>query len=267
MKKTIRQLAFETNSSSQHCIVVTKNDAHVNPDIILWDPYEERNDYDVVYLSNGKWSLHNIDDGYGRYPFRFMTTFEDKFKYAMCEYLGHLYIDDPEWDRIYNEFKEIAKEIIPGFEDFHIYTKDVDNYLDEDGNSIPHKDLYYEYYNDIEHREHRNVYYYIDKDGNKAPAILDEENYIEMPNIGSIDHQSAGLLKNFIKDRNITLKEFLTNKKYVIVVDGDEYCEFDKLLNSGFINKDFIVDIYSGRSDEDIKFEKWKKEHEDDLED
>lgn len=261
MKKVIRQLTFETNSSSQHCIVVTKNDVHVDPDNILWDPYEERNDYDTVYFSNGKWGLRNIDDGYGRYPFQFLITFEDKFKYAMCEYLGHMYIDDPEWDRIYNKFKKIAKETIPGFEDFYIYTKDVDNYLDEDGNSIPHKDLHYDYYNN---REHRSEYFYFDKDGNRVRAIFDEETYIEMPNIGSIDHQSAGLLKNFIKDKNITLKEFLTNKKYVIVVDGDEYCEFDKLLNSGFINKDFIVNIYSGRSNEDVEFEK-RQAHEDDL--
>ena len=70
-------------------------------------------------------------------------------------------------------------------------------------------------------------------------------------------------LKNFLKDRGISLKEFLTNKKYVIIVDGDEYCALDKLVYSGLFNRSAVVDTYNV-SDEDLTYEEWRKEHESD---
>ena len=179
----------------------------------------------------------------------------------MCEYLGNLYEDDPEWQKWYDTFKAIAAEVVPGFEDFNIRTKDIDIYLDKDGNDIKQKDLHYDHWNK---EEKHSEYYYIDKDGNKQPAIFDEENYLEMPNIGTIDHQSAGLLKNFLKEKNINLKEFLTNKRYVVVIDGDERDDFQRYYDSGLINKDYITEIYD-KSGEDIEYLEWlerEKEYE-----
>lgn len=256
MKRVIRLNCFETNSSSQHSIIVTKNDVRVNPEELDWNKVKDENEpysYERIYLYKGKWNLRDIDDGFGRYPFQLLTTFEEKFKYAMCEYLGHLYEDDPEWQEQYDMFKAIASEVIPGFEDFNIRTKDIDIYLDKDGNDIKQKDLHYNYWNK---EEKHPEYYYIDKDGNKQQAIFDEENYLEMPNIGTIDHQSAGLLKNFLKDKNIDLKEFLTNKRYVVVIDGDERDDFQRYYDSGLINKDYITEIYD-KSGEDIEFKEW----------
>ena len=45
---------------------------------------------------------------------------------------------------------------------------------------------------------------------------------------GSIETDST-LLERFLKKENISLEEFLTNRKYIIVIDGDEYCVFETL--------------------------------------
>ena len=55
-------------------------------------------------------------------------------------------------------------------------------------------------------------------------------------NYGSVDHQSSELLFNFLLHKNISIEEFLTNKKYIIIIDGDEYGISTHLINSGIIN-------------------------------
>ena len=256
--RVIRRNCFETNSSSQHSIVVTTNDCHVTAkELTGLDDYNP----EYVYVnSHGAIDLHEVRDGYERYPFQILSTFEDKLQYALCEYLGRKYVDDPEYDEIFEEFENITKEVIPEFTHFSIATRDEDVWLTQDGDMIPHKFLTYDGW-DAENQ--RGIYTYKDKEGNIHQAIFDEENYLEAPDIGQIDHQSAGMLKNFLKDRGISLKEFLTNKKYVIIVDGDEYCALDKLVHSGLFNRSEVVDTYN-ISDEDLTYEKWRKEHESD---
>lgn len=256
--KVIRRSCFETNSSSQHSIVVTTNDCHVTAKELTG-----RDDYNPEYVyvnSHGAIDLHEVRDGYGRYPFQILSTFEDKLQYALCEYLGRKYVDDPEYDEIFKEFENITKEVIPEFTHFSIATRDEDVWLTQDGDMIPHKFLIYDGWDAENERE---IYTYKDKEGNIHHAIFDEENYLEAPDIGQIDHQSAGMLKNFLKDRGISLKEFLTNKKYVIIVDGDEYCALDKLVYSGLFNRSVVVGTYNV-SDEDLIYEAWRKEHESD---
>ena len=132
--------------------------------------------------------------------------------------------------------------------------KDVDIYVDQNGKDIMMKHLHYDHWEDK-----KPVYYYLDENGEKQTAIFNEEYFMEMPNVGTIDHQSAGLLTNFLKDKRISLKEFLTNKKYVVVIDGDELCDFDRYLRSGLIDRSFITEIYD-RSGEDVEYEEWLKE-------
>ena len=92
----------------------------------------------------------------------------------------------------------------------------------------------------------------------EKPAILDGfreiclrhvENFRDfdmdqIDDIGWIDHQSAGKLKSFIRDHEISLEEFLTNEKYQIIVDGDEYQYFDEMIKSGLIDMKYIKEIY-----------------------
>jgi len=57
--------------------------------------------------------------------------------------------------------------------------------------------------------------------------------------------QNYGSFKTALKQYNIDLKEFLTNRKYVVIVDGDEYNEFYKMQKSGLINSDNIEEIFN----------------------
>ena len=59
---------------------------------------------------------------------------------------------------------------------------------------------------------------------------------------GSVDED---ILTPFLEKTGITLKEFLTNKKYVVIVDGDEYCIWDSLKDSGLVNMDEIEKEYN----------------------
>lgn len=58
---------------------------------------------------------------------------------------------------------------------------------------------------------------------------------------GSVDED---ILSPFLKNENISLKEFLTNKKYVVIVDGDEYCIWLDLKESGLVNENEIEKEY-----------------------
>ena len=40
------------------------------------------------------------------------------------------------------------------------------------------------------------------------------------------------------------MKEFLTNKKYNIICDGDEYLVWEDMINSGIIDKNEIEGVY-----------------------
>lgn len=69
---------------------------------------------------------------------------------------------------------------------------------------------------------------------------------------GSIDHQSIGVLQSCLATKQISLREFITNKKYVIFVDGDEYCVTEKLFNSGLLKLEDFED--PGVDVEDLSF-------------
>lgn len=63
---------------------------------------------------------------------------------------------------------------------------------------------------------------------------------------GDIDHQSAGLLQNFLESHNLTIKDFLSNGKYLVIITGDEYTIYEDLKNSGLINLDNIEEEFMG---------------------
>ena len=248
MKEVIRENCFETNSSSQHVFVVTKNDNHVTANELRYS-YNNKSEERIYLGKDGKIWYHDMEDGFGRYPFQILTTFEQKVKYALCEYCGFYYPDEDVFDENYNMIRDIVKEVLPEFTDFDIRKEEYDIYLDKDGNALKHSQLEYAGYNK---ETNEDYYMYKDKEtGKMMNAVLDEKEVLELPNIGMIDHQSSGLLKKFIKKKGITLKEFLTNKKYVIVIDGDEYCDWKRYKKSGIINNDFIVEEFSSFSSED----------------
>ena len=253
--KKIRKGCFETNSSSMHSICITKNDVHVTEKEL--DDHNYDSD-ECIYIHNGEWHIDSVSDGFGRHPFQVLTTFADKFRYALCEYCGYLYPDDPRWEDYEEMFHQIAYEVA-GVTNLKIGYGDRESplYLDANGHEVPYSKLILGYNVVTDEDE----YYYKDENGVKHLAVKSESEAYYNPNIGMIDHQSAGLLQNFLKDKNISLKEFLSNQKYIIVIDGDEYCDFNRLLNSGIIDKDFIKEIYD-KSGEDVEYLEWLKEQE-----
>lgn len=74
-----------------------------------------------------------------------------------------------------------------------------------------------------------------------SPWMGDEE---EGYYYGDIDHDSIDLLPSILKSENITWQDFVIHKKYIYVVDGDEYCEWNKYKNSGIINTSIIIKEY-----------------------
>lgn len=76
---------------------------------------------------------------------------------------------------------------------------------------------------------------------------------VPVPNYGSTDdYQIEGWLKKY----NVSLEEFLTNKRYIVVVDGDEYQIFDHIKKSGLFDTSKIIhDSYEESEAE------WRKQY------
>lgn len=76
---------------------------------------------------------------------------------------------------------------------------------------------------------------------------------VPVPNYGGTDdYQIEGWLKKY----NVSLEEFLTNKRYIVVVDGDEYQIFDHIKKSGFFDTSKIIhDSYEESEAE------WRKQY------
>jgi hypothetical protein len=62
------------------------------------------------------------------------------------------------------------------------------------------------------------------------------------------NYQSIGtddcLLFDWLGSAGVTLVEFLSNDKYKVICDGDEYCIWSHAKKSGLINMDFIEEEY-----------------------
>lgn len=57
-------------------------------------------------------------------------------------------------------------------------------------------------------------------------------------------HVDENILTGFLEKENISLKEFLINKRYMVIVDGDEYCVYKSMKNAGIINSEAIEKEY-----------------------
>ena len=183
MKRVIRCGVFETNSSSMHSIVVTKNDV-------------ADEDYFESYLSCSK-KLHLYEDDleFGRSPFEVLSTARRKFEYAIASFLG---------DAVYE-------------------------HLSKDGEPDEHLKGMMESFDSL------------------ASSVFDGCKGVEYPgklnelSFGFIDHDSSRLLQRFLKIEDISLEEFIKNPKYIVVIDGDEYCVFNSMKKAGLIREEDIV--------------------------
>lgn len=192
MLKNIRQSIFETNSSSMHTIVVTKEHRKYTQEEI------DRSFHFFNKKENKYLCIYDKDDiTYERYPFRILDNFLEKTLYYIALLSTQNDMDKPDLKEVY----EIIRKYLPGFKGFKF------------PKSYPTYEPYY----------------------------------------GIIDHQSIDTLPEFLKNNNISLEDFLTDTRYIIFIDGDEYRYVKTLLELNLLNKnniEQIVDCY-----ETIKFE------------
>ena len=67
---------------------------------------------------------------------------------------------------------------------------------------------------------------------------------------GTDDYQIEGWLKSY----NVSLEDFLTMRRYMVVCDGDEYREWYHILDSGLVDKSHII-----HDSEKEVAEEWKR--------
>lgn len=221
MKRQIRRGVFESNSSSQHSLVVMKNDDHYTVQEILKGLYIQK---------DGVWDVCELD--FGRAPFRALGTFKMKWLYA-CASLVEEYNDDA-----YKELEALAFKYVPGLKRIElpmtttcIINKDLEENKDyEYGKTEEELNEY------LEQKEQdwgiETIEYWEDKHGNFCFSI---------PYTGQTDEP---FLQSFLEHENLSLEEYLTNKKYVIIQDGDEYCYWQDMKNAGLVNSDAIDHEY-----------------------
>ena len=234
MKRQIRRGVFETNSSSQHSLCIMKKDEHYTPDEIskdfyLWDD-KETGEKDC------EWHIWDHDMEFGRSPFRALGNFHDKWLYA-CASLVHEYNDEN-----YKKLEALALKYVPGLKKIiipmisdsvadknHPENKDSD-YAERYGKTEDELNEWLEQkekdwkIDTIEYWEGDNGYFHFEK-----------------PYTGYVDEN---MLSGFLKKENISLEEYLTNKKYVVIQDGDEYCYWSDMKKAGLVNMDAIDHEY-----------------------
>lgn len=94
--------------------------------------------------------------------------------------------------------------------------------------------LQYAYANCGENKYTRNVVTNILKE------LVPEVKKVNIPKSCWVDNWQ---LFGWLGEHNINLKEFLTNKKYVVIQDGDEYCIWKDLIGCGLIDKKVIENM------------------------
>jgi len=254
MKYQIRKGCFETNSSSCHSLIVTKKNSNIRmtQEEIRHEFYLDEDWYKERHKNNEEEivKIDPWDNDFGRSPFNVLVTFEDKLAYAIAEYCGNNYSIKSylESEKVFDEmFRPLLIRLI-GCDDiewdrwddrpFEIYVGGGDN-LDE-VEQVPYDKLIYV---DKDKRKDlseddlvRGMYKNVDIDGRPI-----EEAWFDVPKFGGIDHQSAGLLKRFLKDNNLSLEDYLIRKDIVVVITGDEFSTLSDMFECGLINKDSIV--------------------------
>ena len=235
MKRQIRRCVFETNSSSMHSLVVMKKAATYSKDEILDGFYLF--DDDATGEKDCVWEIRDDDLEFGRSPFRALGNFHDKWLYA-CASLVEEYKDD-----IYNELERIALKHVPGLKKIqmpltteHVPDKNDTNFNDND------------YYQEYRKTKNELAEYLMqkEKDWNMEISYCKSNGYFcfDKPYTGYVDEDILG---RFLEKENITIEEFLINKRYVVIQDGDEYCYWQDIKDTGLINMDMIDHEYPER--------------------
>lgn len=264
MKMQIRTGMFETNSSSAHSLLIMKKRQTMTQQEIRDEYYL---DEDWRKERGNTLRLNWINEEFGR-DFDVLTSFRDKLSYALASVCGSCYSLESYvrgGDTFYEVFEPLLKRLIgvdevePYMEsrNFHVYSDSVTDDLEQDYTTyegVPYDDLIRNENWNKEGHEDEGYYKEICKSGRKQ-----EEIWLEVPEFGSVDHQSAGLLQKFLDKYDITLEDYLIRKDIVVIVDGDEYDIFGTMLETGIVDKNAIQIKYP--KDGSYDWELYKEKH------
>lgn len=233
MKRQIRREVFETNSSSMHSLCIMKNNDKYTSEEISKDFWlcedKESGCKDCV------WNILKYSLEFGRSPFRAIGNFHDKWLYA-CASLVSSYNDD-----IYKELTSIALKYVPGLNKINLpkTTRIIENKdsIENKGNDYAQEygmmeEEFLDYLNEKEKEWGMSLDYWETGSGNFA---------FSAPYTGYVDENMLG---QFLEKENVSLEDFLTSKKYVVIQDGDEYCYWRDMKESGLVNLDTIDHEY-----------------------
>ena len=255
MKYQVRKNCFETNSSSMHSLIVTKKNENVRmTQNEIRDEFYLNEEWYKERHKNDEKEIVEIDpwnNDFGRSPFSVLSSFRDKLAYAIAEYCGNNYSIKSyvKSEQIFDDvFEPLLINLIGcdeveygkmNYRHFEIYSDVSGEYLDE-VEQVPYDNLIYIKKEDRDGMSNDELvsghYKNISKDGRPI-----EEAWFDIPDFGTIDHKSSGLLKEFLRDNNFTLEDYLVRKDIVVIIDGDEYDELGNLIECGLIKKDSIV--------------------------
>ena len=248
MKYQVRNGCFETNSSASHALVLTVSNSgvymtreEVRAEWHLDEDYAKesakKKGKEVVLI----W---DYDNDYGR-QFDVLYTFRDKLNYALAEYCGLCGSVKGCLDAIkyYEEnIEPILLEII-GCDEIELYEEPMGFYIYSDV-ECTHLDEAEEVpYEKRKHMWDSDADTGFDCDGRPFEHAL-----FDVPNFGSIDHQSVGTLRRFLEKNGLTLRDYLLRKDVIVLIDGDERRVFSRLKNCGLIDESNIVDA-TGRGE------------------
>ena len=100
--------------------------------------------------------------------------------------------------------------------------------------------------------------------------VWDEEKkkYVETDEDNPIyeyGYTDDSMIEAWLKKYNVSVEDFLTMKRYVVVCDGDEYKTWDKVRDSGLMDTSHI--IHDSYAEQEAEWEaKWKAEQEEKCE-
>lgn len=259
-KCQIRKGCFETNSSSCHSLVILQKNSNVRmTKLEIRDEFRFESELAKKRFKKEGKEILLIDpweNDFGRSPFSVLTSFREKLSYAVAEYCGNNYRIKSylEAEKTFEDvFEPLLIRLIEcdevkwdktDYRHFEVYA-DGGDYLDE-VEEVPYEKLVYVdnpekeglTEDDLVGRCYRNT----DEDGREI-----EDAWFDVPDFGSIDHQSFGRLEGFLQENNLTLEDYLVRRDIVVVIDGDEVHELGNLINCGLIERDSIVCIYPNR--------------------
>lgn len=221
---TVRKGVFETNSSSMHSICVMKNKGKYT-DEDFW--------IDMYVWQDGELVLGGLE--FERAPFRLLTTFKEKLEYAIASLCGNE--EREAADDQFRKIESLVHKIEPKIESIKLHK--IFTLADNEGNL-------YDIYSPRVHKDDDGYFIWNDKENNQKEYLFDADPSDWYRDYGDVDHQSLDLLNNFLASNNVSLEEFLVKKQYIVVVDGDEYHEFSKLLKLGIIDNDKIELLWRG---------------------